>query len=99
MDKKKARVGDTISVKTLKEIQQIPSVVKKRRGHLFWISEEDGVFITDLMSVLCGNSYTVEDINRRGRYVIHHEGQVFTLTDWMIDKKETGGVTDRPQNQ
>ena len=99
MDKKKARVGDTISVKTLKEIQQIPSVVKKRRGHWYWNSEEEGDFITDLMSVLCGNSYTVEDINRRGRYVIHHEGQVFTLTDWMIDKKETVSVTDCPQNQ
>ena len=79
-------IGERVKVKSLKALQATPGVKKKRKYHWLFIEGERGVFLPSIMQHLCGNTYTIQGINSKGKYIIHDEvGNVFTLTDWMIE--------------
>ena len=87
MQKIRRKIGDKITVRTRKEFSNIPNIFarKKAAKHLHGVDGDNSVFLYDAMQHLCGNKYTIQGINRKGKYIIHDEaGNVFTLADWML---------------
>ena len=87
MQKNQHKIGDKVTVRTRKEFAALPNTFarKKAAKHLHGIDGENSVFMYDVMQHLCGCTFTVKGINRKGKYIIHDgPGNVFTLTDWML---------------